>query len=762
MAPVAFSLASLMRRAICSLLSIMVWVKLKPLASIALTAWSVTRLTSLTNSWLLLVSAASSPLDFSSTIRVISAARWPTAVEISSALPTKLRATSALTESNVRSTSPAFCLSTLLTPVDMPLITRSASCALERIAAVVVAASWVSERSASAPLFLTAWVTCWMPVLTVLEAAVERLPSKRSASPVLPLMATVSCSVRAPIASTEAAVSFSIACTASPALVLIALLKCSVRALSSSAADWLRASISLVKLSVREVSNSAADWLRASISLFKLSVRAISNSAADWVRVSISLVKLSVRAASKSTADWLRASISLVMLSARPLRRSSKRLMRVSRLSATSIALTPSVLSMSSILAPMCWVSWAPRADEAGAVGHALVERADHFVPALGHPPGDVHDARGQRLAERLGPAVEGVSETIELLVEACRDLGRLDRDAGVEIVEIVAHRARNVLRALAETFDHFAAVGLHGAVELGKMAGDEIAERAGVARDPFGELGAALIEHGLECLQPCRQQLAHRVAADGDHVGELAAPLIEHVLERLQPRRQQFAHRVPAAGNHVGELAAALVEHVIERLQPRRQLLAYRVPARGDQVGKLAAALIEHGLEGLQPRDEHFARRLAAAGNHFGKRLGALVELIGHPIAALLELGYHVSAAQAQIEDERIAGILERGVDLLDAPGNRLGELVAGLDHEVGQLLRTVAHQIENLGGLLREALGHMIEPLRHRALDVVGDLGELVADVIGLEIKRRAQAVAGGGDRLRGVMAGAFEAGE
>ena len=51
-APVAVSLASLMRRAICSLLSIMVWVKLKPLASIAFTACSVTRLTSLANSWL--------------------------------------------------------------------------------------------------------------------------------------------------------------------------------------------------------------------------------------------------------------------------------------------------------------------------------------------------------------------------------------------------------------------------------------------------------------------------------------------------------------------------------------------------------------------------------------------------------------------------------------------------------------------------------------------------------------------------------------
>ena len=83
----------------------------------------------------------SRPLDFSSTMWVISAARWLTAVEISSALPTKLRATSALTASSVRSTSLAFCLSTLLTPVDIPLSVRSASCALARIAAVVLVAS---------------------------------------------------------------------------------------------------------------------------------------------------------------------------------------------------------------------------------------------------------------------------------------------------------------------------------------------------------------------------------------------------------------------------------------------------------------------------------------------------------------------------------------------------------------------------------------------------------------------------------------------
>ena len=46
-----------------------------------------------------------------------------------------------------------------------------------------------------------------------------------------------------------------------------------------------------------------------------------------------------------------------------------------------------------------------------------------------------------ERLVERLGAAVERVLEADELLVEAGGDLGRLGGDAGVEIVQVVAHR---------------------------------------------------------------------------------------------------------------------------------------------------------------------------------------------------------------------------------------------------------------------------------------------------------------------------------
>ena len=74
-------------------------------------------------------------------------------------------------------------------------------------------------------------------------------------------------------------------------------------------------------------------------------------------------------------------------------------------------------------------------------------------------------------------------------------------------------------------------------------------------------------------------------------------------------------------------------------------------------------------------------------------------------------------------------------------------------------ELLGAAGHHVEDADRLLREALGHAVEPHRHHVLEVGGDLGELVADMVGLEIERRGQAVAGGRDRVGGVGAGGFE---
>ncbi len=101
----AASPALLIMRVISALLSSIARVKAKPLSSIDFTASSVALVTSLANCWPFSVMAASTPPLLSDSSVAISLVRWLTELAISSALPTKLRATSALTPSSVRSTS---------------------------------------------------------------------------------------------------------------------------------------------------------------------------------------------------------------------------------------------------------------------------------------------------------------------------------------------------------------------------------------------------------------------------------------------------------------------------------------------------------------------------------------------------------------------------------------------------------------------------------------------------------------------------------
>ena len=68
--------------------------------------------------------------------------------------------------------------------------------------------------------------------------------------------------------------------------------------------------------------------------------------------------------------------------------------------------------------------------------------------------------------------AVEVLLELREPLVERAATVVGLGRDALVEGVEIIAHGLGDVLGALAEAVDQFAAIGFHGAVELGRCGG--------------------------------------------------------------------------------------------------------------------------------------------------------------------------------------------------------------------------------------------------------------------------------------------------
>ena len=119
--------ASLIRRAISSLLETSARAVETPRLSIALTVASVMRVTSLTSVRLLESIAIRRLLPLSSSRRVISLALVPTAPVISSALAVKVRTTSAPTPSRVRSTSLAFCFNTDVTPDDSVVSVRSAS-----------------------------------------------------------------------------------------------------------------------------------------------------------------------------------------------------------------------------------------------------------------------------------------------------------------------------------------------------------------------------------------------------------------------------------------------------------------------------------------------------------------------------------------------------------------------------------------------------------------------------------------------------------
>ena len=170
--------------------------------------------------------------------------------------------------------------------------------------------------------------------------------------------------------------------------------------------------------------------------------------------------------------------------------------------------------------------------------------------------------------------------------------------DALIEGVDVIAHRLGDVLGALTQPLHQFAAIGLHGAVELGHVAGDQAAERGGVARDLLAERGAAMVEHVLEGLQARGQHVLDRVAAVGEHLRQAFGVFAEGV-----------GHRVAAADQGVGDARAGLLQlgdHVAaaqaqiehQRVAGRTQRGVHFLGAGGDGFGHLAAGLREGVVE--------------------------------------------------------------------------------------------------------------------------------------------------------------------
>src|SRR6202011_6096373 len=109
-----------------------------------------------------------------------------------------------------------------------------------------------------------------------------------------------------------------------------------------------------------------------------------------------------------------------------------------------------------------------------------------------------------KRGVERIDPAVERIVKEAELAVERSvevgdaasergfelqqalvqrgRDLAAVGGEAVVEGVDIVLQAVGDVLGALTHAVDDLAAEGFDGAVEFRDMAGDQSAERGGIA----------------------------------------------------------------------------------------------------------------------------------------------------------------------------------------------------------------------------------------------------------------------------------------
>ena len=189
------------------------------------------------------------------------------------------------------------------------------------------------------------------------------------------------------------------------------------------------------------------------------------------------------------------------------------------------------------------------------------------------------------------------------------------------------------------------------------------------------------------------------------------------------------------------------------------------------DLLGQFGAALVEHVLEGLQARRQHVLDRVAAAVERGDQCFRAVAEGVGDLVAAvddgvgdaragLLHLGDDVAAAQREIEHQRVAGRAQRRVDLVGAGGDRLGHRGCGIGDGVGELLRAARHVLDGDRRFLREALRDLIEARGHHLLQAGRQVGELVVDVVGLEIEAGGQPVAGRGNGGGGLVAGRFKA--
>ncbi len=334
-------------------------------------------------------------------------------------------------------------------------------------------------------------------------------------------------------------------------------------------------------------------------------------------------------------------------------------------------------------------------------------------------------------------------------MVERGAKLSGAAGDALVEGVDVVAHCLGDVLGALAETFDQFTAVSLHGIVEFGDVARDQAAERGGIARDLLGQRGAAGAEHLVEGLEARRQHVLdgvaavvergdellgvgvegvrNRVAAVDDGVGDAGAGLlnlgddvaaaqrdVQH--QRIAGGAQRRVDLVGASGNRIRHMLAGVGDCRAELLGARRHLL--------DGDGGLLREALRHLIE---PRRHH----LLQAGGEVG------------------EFVVHVLGLEGQARRQAVAGRTDGGGGLvagaLEAVEQRRTALAQGVDHGIAGVAERERNVLALFGERTGDALRHFVDLVGDQIADrgdVVGEIemhaGNGVANLLGLRDQR------------------------
>ena len=133
------------------------------------------------------------------------------------------------------------------------------------------------------------------------------------------------------------------------------------------------------------------------------------------------------------------------------------------------------------------------------------------------------------------------------------------------------------------------------------------------------------------------------------------------------------------------------------------------------------------------------------------------MVSVMRAPVCSSLE----TTSPPRRLRSSTSESPVDFSVELTSSPVVAIGlrQPAGGVDQRLGDLLRAVFHQLHDRGGLLREALRDLVEAAFHHLREVGGELGEFLGDVVGLEVEARGQPVAGAGDGVAGLLAGALE---